>query len=272
MINRIPEVVAPALESYFAQINHRLPGFLEAFYIVGSIALDEFNPHFSDVDFIAVTNHPATEQESKALYEIHQKVESTYPHWKLSGAYLLASDLGKQSREIGERVVFHDGKLDLQSDFEANPVTWWILKNYGVPALGVDPSGLSIPVDENYLVTWTLGNMNTYWKSWTQQPGKLISMLSDWGIQWTVLGVARQFYTIMEKKVITKKRSGEYALTVFPAQYHRILREAIRLRTKSDGALYRSRLARMREAVKFMKYVFQVSSEHVRKLQAKGAG
>ena len=265
MNNRLPEVLTPTIESYLFQVTQRLPGFLDAFYIVGSIALDEFNPHFSDVDFIAVIDHPATEQESKALYEIHQKVEVTYPHWKLSGVYLLPSDLGKQSREIGERIVFHDGKLDLQPDFEANPVTWWILKNYGVPALGVDPSGLSIPVDENYLVTWTVGNMNTYWKSWTRQPGKLLAMLSDWGIQWTVLGVARQFYTVREKKVITKQRSGEYALTVLPEQWHRILREAIRLRTKSDGVLYRSRFVRMLDAVNFMKYIIQSSNEYLRK-------
>ncbi len=261
----LPEVLTPTIESYTFQVNQRLPGFLSAFYIVGSIALDEFNPHFSDVDFIAVTNHLATDQESKTLYEIHQKVETTYPHWKLSGVYLLSADLGKQSREIGERIIFHDGKLDLLSDFEANPVTWWTLKNCGIPATGVDPSELPITVNENYLVTWTLGNMNTSWKSWTRQPGKLISLLSDWGIQWAVLGVARQFYTIREKKVITKQRSGEYALAVVPEKWHRIIEEAIRLRTKSDGALYRSRIVRMLDAVNFMKYIIQSSNEHLRK-------
>ena len=266
MNTRLPKVVTPALESYIAQINHRLPGFLDGFYIVGSIALDEFNPHFSDVDFIAVTGHLATEQESKILYEIHQKVEVTYPHWKLSGVYLLPSDLGKQSREIGERIIFHDGKLDLQSDFEANPVTWWTLKNYGIPALGVDPSELSIPVDENYLVTWTLGNMNTYWKSWTRQPGKLITMLSDWGIQWTVLGVARQFYTVREKKVITKQRAGEYLLTIVPQKWHRIIKESIRIRTKSDDALYRSRIIRMLDAVKFINFIIQTSNDYLRSI------
>jgi hypothetical protein len=264
MNNRLPEVLSPTIESYIFQVNQRLPGFLEAFYIVGSIALDEFNPHFSDVDFIAVTSHSATEKEVETLREIHQKVERSFPHWKLSGAYLLPADLGKQSREIGERIVFHDGKLQPQADFEANPITWWILKNGGIPALGVDPSELSITVDENYLVTWTVGNMNTYWKSWTRQPGKLIAMMSDWGIQWTVLGVARQFYTVHEKKVITKQRSAEYLLTVVPEKWHRILREAIRIRTKSPDPLYRSRIVRMREAVNFMKYIFWVSSAHLR--------
>ena len=264
MNNRLPKVLTPTIESYIFQVNQQLPGFLIAFYVAGSIALDEFNSHFSDVDFIAVTSHLATEQESKILYEIHQKVETTYPHWKLSGVYLLPSDLGKLSREIGERIIFHDGKLDLQSDFEANPVTWWILKNSGIAVLGSDPRELPIAVDENYLVTWTVGNMNTYWNSWTRRLGKLIAMLSDWGIQWTVLGVARQFYTIREKKVITKQRSGEYALTIVPEKWHRILKEAMRLRTKSDDAQYRSRIVRMLDAVQFVKYVIQASNGYVR--------
>jgi hypothetical protein len=84
--------------------------------------------------------------------------------------------------------------------------------------------------------------------------------------------VSRQFYTIHEKKVITKQRSGEYLLTIVPPKWHRILKEAIRLRTKSDGALYRSRLVRMLDAVSFIKYVLQTSSDHVKRLNAKGLG
>ena len=266
MNNRLSEILVPTLESYIFQVNQQLPGFLEAFYIVGSIALDEFNPHFSDVDFIAVTSHLATEEEIKTLLEIHQKVERSFPHWKLSGVYLLSFDIGKQSREIGERLVYHDGKLQSQANFEANPVTWWILKNGGISVLGFNPRELPIAIDENYLVTWTAGNMNTYWKSWTRQPGKLLAMLSDWGIQWTVLGVARQFYTIREKKVITKQRAGEYLLSVVPQKWHRIIKEAIRVRTKSTGSLYRFRVIRMLDAVKFMKFIFQTSNDYLRSI------
>ena len=266
MDNRLPEILVPILESYTFQVNQQLPGFLSTLYVVGSIALDEFNPHFSDVDFIAVTSHLATEEEIKTLLEIHQKVERSFPHWKLSGVYLLSFDIGKQSREIGERLVYHDGKLQPQANFEANPVTWWILKNGGIPVLGVDPNELSISVDESYLVTWTLGNMNTYWKGWTRQPGKLLSMLSDWVIQWTVLGVARQFYTVREKKVITKQRAGEYLLTVVPQKWHRIIKEAIRVRTRSAGSLYRFRMFRMLDAVKFIKFIIQTSNDYLRSI------
>lgn len=258
MNNRIPPVLVPTLEGYLTLIDQRLPNLLSAFYIVGSIALDEFNSHFSDVDFIAVTSHLVHEKDVEILREIHQEVDQRYPTWKLSGVYLLENDLGKQSREIGECIVFHDGKLKSQTHFESHPVTWWTLKNCGIPVLGSDPKSLPLDITENDLVAWTLENMNTYWKSWTQQPGNLIMLLSDWGIQWTVLGVARQLYTIRERKVITKQRSGEYALSVIPEQWHQIIKEAIRIRTKSPKSLYLFRFVRMLEAVKFMKYVIQL--------------
>jgi len=257
MENRIPEALIPTLKSYLSLIEKRLPSFLDAFYVVGSIALAEFNPHFSDVDFVAVISQNATNHEIEIVRKIHQEVEKQYPRWKLSGMYLLQHDLGKSKEEIDERLIFHDGRLKLQANFDASPVTWWILKNHGVPILGSDPRDWPITVDEQQLVQWTKENMNTYWKSWTQRPGKLIMMLSDWGIQWTVLGVTRQFYTIREKRITTKQRSGEYAVGVLPQKWHRIIKETIRVRTKSAGPLYRSRIVRMVEAVNFMKYIMQ---------------
>ncbi len=260
MENRLPEVLHPTLESYISLTNERLPDFLNAFYIVGSIALDEFNRHFSDVDFIAVANRLPTNEEIEVLREIHQEVEQRFSKWKLSGVYLLETDLGKSSKDIGARIVFDDDKLKWQDNFEANPITWWTLKHGGISIMGNDPRDLPIAVDDKLLVSWTLENMNTYWKSWTEKPGKLMMLLSDWGIQWAVLGVARQFYTIREKKIITKQRSGEYALTVVPEQWYRIIKEAIRIRAKSSCSLYRSRFVRLMEAAKFMKYLIEISN------------
>ena len=80
MDNRIPAVLVPSVEKFTSLAEKRLPGFLSAFYIVGSIALDEFNPYFSDVDFIAMINHCAAENEIETLREIHQKMEGSYPH------------------------------------------------------------------------------------------------------------------------------------------------------------------------------------------------
>jgi hypothetical protein len=257
MDKRIPAVLVPMFECYLSRLDQRLPGFLSSFCVVGSIALDEFNPHFSDVDFVAAIRQPAREGAMQALKEIHREVERGYPRWKLEGMYLLESQLGG----TGHFLVYHDGLLKTHPP-EPDPVTWWILKNHGIPLLGSDPRDLPVSVDTNVLVAWTQGNMNTYWKGWTRKPGRLIVLLTDWGIQWAALGVARQFYTIRENAIISKRRAGDYALSAVPHQWHRIIHEAIRIRTRSGASFYRSRLARMIAVVNFMKYIIRSSNAH----------
>jgi hypothetical protein len=46
--------------------------------------------------------------------------------------------------------------------------------------------------------------MNTYWARFTTDPRYIAWLLADYGIQWTVLGVLRQFYTFREHAITSK--------------------------------------------------------------------
>jgi aminoglycoside adenylyltransferase-like protein/nucleotidyltransferase-like protein len=259
---RLPTALIPIVEHYLSSLDQHLPNFLRGFYTVGSIALDEFNPHFSDIDFVAVIDHRVTHEEQEWLSQIHKDIERQYSRWKFSGMYLLKDEVGKYAGEVDTLLGFHDGVLRLHHNSELNPVTWWILKNHGIPILGPPPRELPIIVDSQRLVSWTHENMKTYWKSWTRQPGRLIVLFSDWGIQWAVLGILRQFYTIRENKITAKQRAGQYALSVVPERWHRLINEALRIRTKAAGALYPLGLMRIVDTIDFLNYIIQVSDEY----------
>ncbi|HLO31711.1 MAG TPA: nucleotidyltransferase domain-containing protein [Anaerolineales bacterium] len=59
--------IRPILENYVHSISEDLPNLSAGFYIVGSIAWDEFNERFSDIDFVAVLNHRASTTEIEPL-------------------------------------------------------------------------------------------------------------------------------------------------------------------------------------------------------------
>ena len=82
-------------------------------------------------------------------------------------------------------------------------------------------------------------------------------LMSDWGIQWTVLGVLRQFYSFRENAITTKTRAGEYALTCLPARWHPLIQEALRMRAGQKRSTHSFRLGRMVEAVRFLKFIIQ---------------
>lgn len=50
--------VSDVVDTYLRVVDEEAPGLVEGLYLVGSVALGEFRPHTSDVDFVAVTAEP----------------------------------------------------------------------------------------------------------------------------------------------------------------------------------------------------------------------
>jgi len=245
------------MENYVFLTNKELPDFISALYVVGSIALDGFNEQFSDIDFVAVLNCQISPVDIETLNAIHKAIEKNFPKWKLSGGYFQINDLGRFENEIKPHPYYHDGKFHDKGYFEINSVTWWILKNHGIAVMGKESGDLPFTVDWNILVARMKENLNSYWVSWTTRIDGFLVMLSDWGIQWTVLGVLRQYYTFRENSITTKIRAAEYALTWLPNRWRSLIQEAIDIREGKKKSRYRSKIVRMIDAVKFLKYVIQ---------------
>jgi len=120
---RIPEPVRPILEKYISLVEQKSPGLIRAFYIVGSIALNGFNERFSDIDFVAVLERPASQADYESLRTLHKTIEEDFPESKLSGSYLQMTDLGRFEHEIQPHPYYQDGKLHDAGYFEINSIT-----------------------------------------------------------------------------------------------------------------------------------------------------
>jgi hypothetical protein len=86
----------------------------------------------------------------------------------------------------------------------------------------------------------------------------LAALLSDWGVQWTVLGVLRQFYTLRERKIISKTEAGKYALGCLPERWQGIIAEAIAMRESPRCTQYGSKITRAVETYVFLKYIIRI--------------
>jgi hypothetical protein len=253
--HRIPEPIQPTLQNLIALVNQQLPGLIKAFYLEGSIALGGFNERSSDIDFVAILERQTTLTEIESLRHIHEVVEKTYPQWEMSGSYLRWDDFSCPEKKSKPILYFHDGTLKHNGHFEFSSVEGWILKNHGIPIIGPDPQELPFTVDWHLLIKKMRENLNCYWVSWTRRPNRIIIMLSDWGIQWAVLGVLRQFYSFRENTITTKVKAGEYALTCLSGRWHRLIREAINIREGQSTSLYHSKVMRTVEAIRFLKFI-----------------
>lgn len=257
MDTRIPPAIRNLLNDYLALLDRQLPGLVTGLYLHGSSALDAFDENHSDIDFIAFLSRRATDDDAEQLRSIHQKIATKHPRWQLEGSYLQWSELGQLEATLTPSPVHHDNDFNARSKFDVNPVTWWLLKHRGIALIGPQPHELTLDVEWERLESWMRGNLNSYWISFIRKPQRIMWLYSDFGIEWTVLGVLRQYYTFVAHDITSKIGAGDYALQHLPQQWHRIIREAIRIRANSPGTLYGSKLARAVDAYNFLRYIIR---------------
>jgi hypothetical protein len=255
---RISPALQAPLNDYVERLQENLAGQVQAFYLTGSIALGDFRLGRSDVDFVALLENSIPPDNFEKLALIHHAVERQFPTIKMEGIYLQPYQLGSLEGETEAFPLYHDGILSWANRIPLAPVTWWILKNRGLALFGPDPANLSIPLSEDDLLRGQRENLNSYWAQWTRRPGRVASLLSDWGTEWAVLGVLRIYYTLRERKITSKNGAGEYGLGHLPERWHPLIREAVALRN-GEKRQYRSRIKRATEALAFLKDIIRTA-------------
>jgi hypothetical protein len=234
-------MVTEAVVDYLNAVDERAPGLVEGFYLEGSAALGDFQPHTSDIDFVAVTATRPDATALAALAEVHDRLRDRRKPF-LDGVYVTWDDLPRGGTDARRRPRSHEGRLAAEGS-PPNPITWHTLARYGVPLRGPQPAELEIWTDPELLASWTTGNLDTYWRRRLDRSARLATLrglasLSDFETAWTVTGVTRLHYTLATGNITSKQGACHYALGTFAPQWHRIVREALRLRRGERGSVY----------------------------------
>jgi Domain of unknown function (DUF4111)/Nucleotidyltransferase domain len=253
------EIVGRVADAYLALVDEAFPGRIEGLYLVGSVALDDFHPDRSDIDFVAVTAEPLAAGDLTALASVHEVLTAQVRRPWFSGVYVTWDGLAGDPRCLEDVAAHLEGSFQATGGFDANPVQWLTLRTHPVAVRG--PDNPTVWTDPDGVRDWTLGNLTSYWQPWVARQRSLVRgsmMLSDWAVGWGVLGVPRLHFTLSTGEVTSKAGAGDYALATFEERWSPIVTEALRLRRGADdqSEAYRRRpLARRRDALDFMTHV-----------------
>ena len=226
--------VVDAVSAYLDIADSTAPGLIEGLYIVGSYALDDWIADRSDIDIIAVTAEPGTDEDFGALRTIYALLtEAGVGH--IDGPYVAWSDLTIAPTTGLHRPWALDGEPHHDGDcFEINPVTWYTLQRYGVTVRGPLPDQLDIWVDTDERIRFVVSNLEHYWSTVaddvTQACLATERSFDPASFEWCMLGALRLHYTAFTGDVTSKRGAADYGLTVTPPRFHDALRLAADLR------------------------------------------
>ena len=232
--------VAAALGTYLEIADSVAPGMVEGLYVVGSFALDDWQPGRSDIDIIAVLAEPATDEDFGSLRTVHALLAERRPQPYIDGPYVAWADLiiapatGLHRPWTLAGELHHDGEC-----FEINPVTWYTLATYGVTVRGPAADSLNIWHETEDRVRFVIDNLMGYWqqlaKSVTEACDDPTSLFDLASFEWCALGALRLHYTAFTGDVTSKRGAGEYGLVVTPDYMHDTLRAALNARATGEG-------------------------------------
>ncbi|GII81810.1 hypothetical protein Sru01_67920 [Sphaerisporangium rufum] len=225
--------------AYLRAVDAEAEGLIEGLYLEGSVALGDFRPYTSDVDFVAVTAAPPEGPALAALERAHARLRARTPRPSLDGVYLTWNDLRDGPAGTGPRPHSHEGHLQ-GATIPDNPVLWHTLARHGMACRGPEPAGLDVWHDKHALAAWVDTNLDRYWRRLCDRAARPFSLwrtavLSPYATVWIVTGVVRLHYTLATGDITSKEGAGRHALETFPERWHRVVEEALRIR-RADQA------------------------------------
>ena len=211
-----------ALTTYLDVVDSVAPHLVEGLYVVGSYALNDWIEGASDIDIVAVTAEPATDEDFELLRRAHATLAERQPKPDINGPYLAWGDLVIEPATGLHRPwklaneLHHDGDC-----FEINPVVWYSLAKYGIAVRGPQAYSLGIPTDTEARIRWVVGNLQSYWSDVARQvevacEGAEPATFESAAFVWCTLGPLRLHYTAFTGDVTSKRGAGEYGLRVAP--------------------------------------------------------
>ncbi|WP_191061466.1 aminoglycoside adenylyltransferase domain-containing protein [Geminicoccus harenae] len=236
MRQRLPDSVARTVDHYLVLLDRHAAPRPHGLYLVGSLALGDYQEGRSDIDFVALMPALPTPEGLDRLERVHAELaEPGMPPF--DGCYLDVAQLGATPTHPLTVPFSLDGRLRrAEVCFDANPVTWFCLARHGVALLGPAPAELPIGLDQAGLRRFLAGNLESYWRGWIARGRQALAgkgagePVAAGTVAWGVLGIARIDCTLRTGRIVSKSAAGSWGLEAYPACWRDVLETALAAR------------------------------------------
>jgi hypothetical protein len=196
-------------------------------YLDGSLAIGDFEPDKSDVDFVVVTDSEVSSDMFGALKTMHDRIASRASQWgrELEGSYISRRALRHDRRPAAHPYIDRGSVLAMVRPESG----YWLihrhmLREHGVVLAGPVPQMLIDPVQPEDLREAVRGILHEWWMPMLVD-GPLLQ--NSFYRCYAVLTMSRMFYTIRHGAITTKPIAARWAQGALDRRWTPLIQRAL---------------------------------------------
>jgi hypothetical protein len=222
--------VNAVLHNFAVRIQSLLGNHFCGMYLYGSLALGDFDPHHSDIDFIVVTDAELADDLFVALQNLHTDFDKSSSPWaaKIEAAYIPQSALHHVAPTRAHYPQVEKGTPLLKAPLE---IGWifqcYTMREHGVIVAGPDPHTLVDPIDPADMRRAIPAIPNMWQEHVRDDPSWLDWLRQRENQAFVVLTLCRLLYTLDEADVASKPFAARWAQKNLGTQWAGLIERAL---------------------------------------------
>ena len=203
--------VNTALGVLLSSVRMSLGRDLVGVVLHGSLALGDFRPYRSDIDFVVITRDTLPAGAVSALAAMHRRITATGLAWagKLEGSYLSQCAIRRYDpADIRYPALRVDGTFGVDHHGSDWVIQRHVIREYGIALAGPDPHTLVDPVPADALRAAARATTHEWWAPQLADHARLCDPEYR---AYAVLTMCRALYTVHHGAVAAKAIAAQWA-------------------------------------------------------------
>jgi hypothetical protein len=199
-------------------------------YLDGSLALGDFDPATSDVDFIAAIARPLSPGAFSALAAMHRQLRDSGRPFaaEIEGSYIPLPALRRHD-PADATFANHERGPDEALKYKAHHSDWVIhrttVREHGITLFGPPPATLIDPVSPDDVRRATADVLRSWWA--TPNATEAIAQAHPGYLTYVVQTMCRALYALERGEVVSKRAAAEWALRTQDARWNPLIERSL---------------------------------------------
>lgn len=220
------EEVNDMIELLVTEIKKVLDDQIVGMYLHGSLALGDFNPNSSDIDFFVVTDSMLSRDIVDSLEKMHNRINTCNNKWVdyLDVSYVPKGLLNSKEPPVEPRPYVSGRNFYLAEYGNEWILERFVIREYGIVIYGPSPETLICPISSTELQDASLEILNEWWAPMLVNTSRLQdSTYQVYGI----LTMCRILYMFKHGTLVSKKAAAEWGQSTLNQRWGVLIRKAL---------------------------------------------